>query len=62
MGERTVRIGDVFFVVSKVDSPDGEEVRCMVRDGLKVGAVVVSVQMTKAQSSTLGDVFKALAL
>ena len=27
-----------------------------------LGAAVVSVQMTKAQSSTLGDVFKALAL
>ncbi|GEM_PF-2507519 len=61
MGEKTIRIGDVDLIVRKVDSPDGEEVRCMIRDRTN-DALVIGLQMSKAQSSTLGDVFKALAL
>ena len=38
MGERTIRIGDVFFVVSKVDTPDGEEVHWMLVRFSPIGA------------------------
>jgi hypothetical protein len=58
--KKTIRIGDVDVEAEIVQTPDGDEVRSFIRDR-KTGGAAVGLQMTKAQASTLGDIFKVLA-